>query len=246
MKATRIIMDMPVTVEINDTGATNEVLADIFAYFHYIDNKFSTFKATSEISLINYGLLKEADYSADMQTILKLAEITKSETGGYFDIRKNNGLDPSGIVKGWAINEAAKLLRGKGFRNFYIEAGGDIQTSGTNSKHESWTVGIRNPFNTATIVKKISVSGLGVATSGTYERGKHIYNPKQNYHPADDLTSLTVIGPDIYEADRFATAAFAMGKPGIFFLENLKGFEGYMIDKTGVATFTRGLAKLAV
>jgi thiamine biosynthesis lipoprotein len=53
-----------------------------------------------------------------------------------------------------------------------------------------------------------------------------------------DIVGLTVIGPNIYEADRFATAAFAMGREGIMFIENLAGFEGYMIDQHGQATFT--------
>ncbi len=61
----------------------------------------------------------------------------------------------------------------------------------------------------------------------------------------DDVKSLTVIGPDIYEADRFATAAFAMGRGGIDFIESLEGFEGYMIDASKTATFTSGFGRYA-
>jgi thiamine biosynthesis lipoprotein len=61
--------------------------------------------------------------------------------------------------------------------------------------------------------------------------------------PLQDIVSLTVIGPNVYEADRFATAAFAMGKRGIYFIEQLPGFEGYMIDAAARATFTSGFER---
>jgi FAD:protein FMN transferase len=83
----------------------------------------------------------------------------------------------------------------------------------------------------------------GVATSGTYIRGLHIYDPKKDNQPVNEIVSLTVIGPNIYEADRFATAAFAMGKNGINFIENLPGFEGYMVDNDKKATLTTGFEK---
>jgi thiamine biosynthesis lipoprotein len=52
--------------------------------------------------------------------------------------------------------------------------------------------------------------------------------------------SLTIIGPDVLDADRFATAGFAMGKAGILFIEQLDGFEGYVVDANGRATWTSG------
>ncbi len=59
----------------------------------------------------------------------------------------------------------------------------------------------------------------------------------------EGVVSLTVVGPNIYEADRFATAAFAMGEAGIMFIEKLPGFEGYMVNDNGIATFTSGFEK---
>ena len=79
-----------------------------------------------------------------------------------------------------------------------------------------------------------------MATSGSYIRGAHIYNPHAPTAALTDILSITVVGPDVYEADRFATAAFAMGREGINFIERLQGFEGYAIDKSGVATLTSG------
>lgn len=234
-------MGMPVTVAIVDTDAQDEVLEEVFAYFVSIDNRFSTYKTESEISLINRGELSIEKWSDEMKEIFTLAEQTKNETEGYFDIcRKDGNIDPSGIVKGWAIRNAAKILDGKGVKNFYVDAGGDIETRGLNEEDKDWSVGIRNPFKREENVKIIYPKGKGVATSGTYIRGAHIYNPHKPDASLDDIVSLTVVGPNIYEADRFATAAFAMGRKGIEFIEKLSGFEGYQIDKNGTATMTTG------
>jgi thiamine biosynthesis lipoprotein len=89
----------------------------------------------------------------------------------------------------------------------------------------------------------LALTDRGVATSGTAIRGQHIYNPYHRNTPILDIVSLTVIGPNIYEADRFATAAFAMGRKGIQFLEKLAGFEGYLIDAQARATLTSGFER---
>jgi FAD:protein FMN transferase len=243
MKQTRLLMGMPITIEIVDPSAMDQAIDSVFAYFTYVDDKFSTYKDTSEISLLNQKRLKFYRASKDMKLVFALAKLTKRETNGYFDIARNGQRDPSGIVKGWAIYNAAALLRVQGFRNFYIDAGGDIQADGHNAKRENWRIGIRNPFKADEIVKVLSVTNLGVATSGTYMRGQHIYNPKCKHALVTEVVSLTVIGPNIYEADRFATAAFAMGRSGIEFIERLDGFEGYIIDNTGRATLTSGFER---
>lgn len=242
MKQSQTIMGMPATVEIVDQNATSETFEKVFSYFKYVDEKFSTYKQDSEISAINNGKIKKRDYSADMKTVLTLCEKTKTETNGYFDIKRSGKLDPSGLVKGWSIYNAAEILKKDGFKNFFVEIGGDIQVSGKNSSGKSWAVGIRNPFNLKEIIKVVEVSSEGVATSGTYERGQHVYNPKSKSE-ITKIVSLTVIGPNIYEADRFATAAFAMEEKGIMFIENLAGFEGYLIDNKGMATYTSNFEK---
>lgn len=229
-------MGMPVTVEIGDDSANQDEINKIFDYFKYVDEKFSTYKDTSEITSINKGLIKKADFSDDMKTVFKLSEETKKQTNGYFDIMTPTGdYDPSGLVKGWAIYNAAEILRKDGFKEFYVDAGGDIEVGG-----KYWKIGIRNPFKQEEIVRVVHLKDAGIATSGTYIRGDHIYNPKDKKDKITEVASLTVIGPNIYEADRFATAAFAMGKKGIVFIESLEGFEGYLIDKDGIATMTSG------
>ena len=240
MRDTRLLMGMPITVEIVD-DAPMGLLDEVYAYFMAVENRFSVFKPDSEISALNRGCVAIAGASAEMREVLALADRTKHETNGYFEIRRSDGsLDPSGIVKGWAIRNAAGLIGATGVRHFFVDAGGDIQTRGQNGDGADWKVGIRNPFNEREIIKAVILSGRGIATSGTYVRGQHIYDPFQPKREIKDIVSLTVIGPDVLEADRFATAAFAMGKDGIYFIEDLPGFEGYAVHADGIATQTTG------
>ena len=238
-------MDMPITVEIVDGGFAG-LVDEVFSYFAAVERRFSTFRSDSEISALNQGRIGLEDLSPDMREVLEISARTKRETRGYFDIRRSDGmLDPSGIVKGWAIRKAADLVRSYGVRNFYIDAGGDIQTSGESADGDDWKVGIRNPFNEQEIIKTVLLKGRGIATSGSYARGPHIYDPRQPRRRIEDIVSLTVIGPDVLEADRFATAAFAMGRAGIYFIEEMPDLEGYVVDANGIATQTRGFGAYA-
>jgi len=235
-------MGMPISIEIVGSTASKDLFDLVYDYFTYVDNTYSTYKSDSEISRINRGLPRQ-QWSAEMKEVLAMCEKTKEETGGYFNIEHSGQLDPSGLVKGWAIQQAAELLYKRGVKDFYIEAGGDIQVRGHNAQSKPWQVGIRNPFRRQEVIKTIQIHTEGVATSGTYIRGQHIYNPHHPDSPITDIASLTVIGPNIYEADRFATAAYAMGKKGIVFIENLKGFEAYMVDNHKQATLTSGFER---
>ena len=247
MKETRIVMGMPVTVEIAERAALQadmeRAIRAAFDHFTAIDERFSTFKASSEITAINEGRLAESAWSGEMKEVFRLAEKTKKLTGGYFDIKRPDGkYDPSGLVKGWAIWNAAALIRKHGHENFYVDAGGDIQTHGTNADGKKWAVGIKNPWHENENVKVVHLGGEGIATSGTYIRGDHIYNPKDG-KPVNEIASMTVIGPNVYEADRIATAAFAMGADGIRFIERLERMAGCMIDNNRMATMTKGFEK---
>ncbi len=236
MKQTKLIMGMPISVEIVDPRAQQKDLGEIFAFFRKVDRQFSPFRKESEVSKINRGEVLESDYSPEMKEILKLAEKTKNSTNGYFDIHRNGKVDPSGVVKGWAIANAAKLVDRKKFKNYYINAGGDIQVRGKNSLGRFWRVGIENPFNRREIVKILELRDSAIATSGSYIRGEHIYNPKGEIYKK--VVSLSVLAADILKADLLATAAFAMGEKGIDFIEKTLGVEGYQIGQDGFATKT--------
>src|ERR1035437_10933840 len=110
MKQSKILMGMTIKVEIVDQKVNEAIFEKIFSYFSYVEDKFSVFKETSEITAINKGLITEKDYSDDMKEVFLLSEKTKHDTNGYFDIVTPSGkYNPSGLVKGWAIYNAAKI-----------------------------------------------------------------------------------------------------------------------------------------
>lgn len=240
MRITRDLMGMPVTIDI--VGASDATLHErAFELLYDIDLRFSPYRDGNELSALNQGA---GSPSPDIAEILALAERTRTETDGYFDIRRPDGrIDPSGIVKGWAIARAADLIHASGSASYFVDAGGDIASRGHNAEGQPWRVGIRHPFELAEIVQVVIPDGRGVATSGTYLRGQHIYDPYRPGAPLTDIVSLTVIADDVIEADRFATAGFAMGEAGIQFIERRPGLEGYAIGADGIATMTSGWEK---
>lgn len=239
-------MGMPITIEVVDCPF-DSLLDDVFAYFAAVDSRFSPFKPDSEITAINQGNLPLPAASTDMQEVLAIAEHVKQQTRGYFEIRRSDGvIDPSGVVKGWAVRNASQLIEAAGARHYCVDAGGDIQSRGKAPDGKDWKIAIRNPFNEREIVKAVCPHGHGIATSGTYVRGQHIYNPHRPDQPIAGIVSLTVIGTDVLEADLYATAAFAMGNEGVYFIEELPQLEGYMIDWRGIATQTTGFRAFAV
>lgn len=238
MKQTRQIMGMPVTIMCSDDELDSRAFDEVFNFFEKIDASYSPYSDSSDVSMVNSGQLREESYSRELRDILKLAEETKQQTDGFFNVWHKDNFDPSGIVKGWAIQQAAVILA-KYTNNFYIEAGGDIQTMGKSSSDTPWRVGIRNPFERTQNIAIVQLDNMAVATSGIAIRGQHIYNPHAD-QSIEGIVSLSVIGDHIVDADRFATAAFAMGTQGINFIESLVGFEGYMVDSNKIATMTSG------
>jgi thiamine biosynthesis lipoprotein len=242
VRASADIMGMPVSVHIVDPGAGEDDVEMAFAYLRHIDQAFSTYKPDSETERINRGELPEADSSEEMRTVIALCEQTRSETEGYFNARYRGRFDPSGLVKGYAIRTAAELLRQRCFRHFYVEAGGDIQTSGHNRSGRKWRVGIRDPFNISKLLNVVHLSGEGIATSGSYERGQHVYDPVGK-RPANTLASVTVVAADVFDADRFVTAAFAMGERALHFLEATPGLEGCVVNLDSRMEWTSGFPR---
>ena len=242
MKKEGISMGMPVTLQVIDPHVREKDFDEAFQYFDAIDKRFSPYKKNSELSRINDGTIAPEQYSKEMQKILALCEQTHQETNGYFDIRLNGTLDTSGLVKGYAIWQAAEQLLNKGFMNMYIEIGGDIQVYGTDEHRNPWAIGIRNPFQKDEIIKVVHLTNAGIATSGTSEQGTHIYDPIHK-KDADEIASITVIADTIYDADRFATAAFAMGESGISWINSKQRYEGYAVGKDKKAYYTNGFSR---
>lgn len=193
------VMGMPVRV-----GGDADHRA-VFAWLRWVDATFSTYRAGSEVSRIGRGELAPADAHPLVREVLDRCEALRAETGGYFDVRAGDRLDPSGYVKGWAVERAAALAGG---RRFFIDAGGDVVLRGG-----PWRVGIRHPLERGRLAAVVSLTDAAVATSGAYERGAHVLDPHRG-RPATGLLSATVVGDDLGTADAYATAAFAMGEAG--------------------------------
>lgn len=240
IRRTWIQMGMPVTVCIADPSASETDIDAIEELFDAVDARFSTYRPDSEVSRLNAGELEADQVSLELADILAQCEVTKITTGGFFDIERNGAIDPSGLVKGWAIQRGSALLSSRGLRNHLVDAGGDVQVRGLNADGLPWRVGIRNPFDRTQIIKVLSVYDGGVATSGTAIRGEHIYDPFSADSLSTDLVSLTVVGATVYDADRMATAAFAMGRDGIEFIRRQPGLECYAVFRDATAQYTMG------
>ena len=114
MKQWRIVMGMPVTIEITGDSVDPAHFERLYSYFEHVEEVFSPYRATSETSRINSGLLRVEDSSEEMRTVIRLAEKTRVETKGYFDVNRDGVFNPVGIVKGWAVYQASEMLRAGG------------------------------------------------------------------------------------------------------------------------------------
>jgi thiamine biosynthesis lipoprotein len=222
-------MGMPITVDVRD-ACPEAVLDELFDWFREVDERFSTYKETSEISRLNRDELAVRECHADVRWVLARCDALREETGGYFDARYESLLrvDPSGLVKGWSVDRGGELLERHGVANYSINAGGDIRTRGGALPDASWHTGIQHPLHRDSIVAVVESRDLAIATSGTYIRGEHILDP-HTARPPSGLLSVTVTGGDLGTADAYATAAFAMGAAAPGWLSTLRGYEALCI-----------------
>ena len=230
---------MPVTVDLRDGDGSVSALDDMYADLVRIDRLFSTFLPESEVSRIRTGSLALERADPLVQEVVELCRGFERDTEGHFSAWYGGRLDPSGLVKGWAIARAAATLDAHGFRDYFIDAAGDVRTRGHSAPGTPWRVGIRHPLERDKVVRVIFATDLAVATSGTYEKGAHIIDPRTGT-PATRLVSMTVVGPSIIEADVYATATFVMGLAGLDFIERRVGYEAYAIDPDMRGHWTTG------
>jgi thiamine biosynthesis lipoprotein len=244
-------MGMAVSIDIRDP-VQPKVLDDVVRWFHEVDATYSTYKNDSPISQYGLGVLTPADLTPEITDILQLCDHLRLDTDGAFDpwsVRAPNGamFDPSGIVKGWAVECAAELLEARGCTNFCLNAGGDIAIRGTIAPDVPWRIGIRHPYRERSLAKVLQVSGpIGIATSATYERGRHIVDPATK-RPADALASATVIGPSLTFADAYATAVFVKGVDGLEWLqEHHHEYHGFVVLGPHETIATEGFLERAL
>ncbi|MEA2151099.1 MAG: FAD:protein transferase [Solirubrobacteraceae bacterium] len=236
------VMGMPVEVELHDEVAAPAV-DEVFAWLRRVDATFSTYRPDSEISRIARGELAERDASANVRRVLERCEALRAQTGGYFDARAGGVLDPSGLVKGWAVERAARLLEVAGARNFCLYAGGDVVVRGRPACGVRWRIGIQHPLRGDRVAAVLESERLAVATSGEYARGAHILDPHTGAPPAGVL-SVTIAGPDLGTADAYATAAFAMGAGGPEWTRAIAPYEAMTVLADERVLLTPGFERL--
>jgi thiamine biosynthesis lipoprotein len=209
----------------------------VMAWLHEVDRRFSTYRDDSEISRIGRGELSLAQAGDDVRWVLDRCARLRHETGGAFDERATGRLDPSALVKGWAVQCAADLLTAAGLTDFCLSAGGDVVARGAALPAAHWRVGVQHPGDRYAIAAVLEARDLAVATSGAYERGAHIVDPHTGT-PPHGVASVTVVGPDLGTADAYSTAAFAMGLDGPGWTLRLDGYEAMTIleDQTVLCT----------
>jgi thiamine biosynthesis lipoprotein len=226
-------MGTAIAFDIEDSTESAGV-RDAIEWLRHVDATFSTYRPDSTISRLGRGELHFAEVSDEVQSVLFLCERLRHASHGAFDafaVPAPNGtsLDPSGVVKGWAIERAVEILEQHGHTDFLVNAGGDIAVRGERARGRPWTIGIRHPHDRCTIAATIEASGpFAVATSGTYERGAHIIDPLTG-DPVSELASVTVTGPDLTFADAYATVVFVMGIGGLDWLVDRHGYAGCVI-----------------
>jgi thiamine biosynthesis lipoprotein len=239
-------MGMPVSIDIRDPSLSSaeldEAVAACVRWLHWVDEVFSTYKEDSQISRLGRGELELKDCSPEVGQVLARCEELRQETGGYFDVLASGQLDPSGLVKGWAVERASALL---GSARHCINAAGDVALVGGAVPGRPWHVGIAHPLVARSFCTVVAITDGAVATSGTAERGLHVLDPHTG-RPADALASVTVVGPALATADAYATAALAMGLDAPGWLETLADHEAYVVDATGHFWATPGFSRYAV
>jgi FAD:protein FMN transferase len=235
----RDIMGMPIGIDVRDPGVGVE---PAFAWLREVDATFSPYRPDSAISRLERGEIGLADCPPEVDEVLTRCLALERETRGFFSVRPAGRLDPSGLVKGWAVDGAAARLTAAGARNYCLNAGGDVVARGRPAPGRRWRIGVRHPEDLDAVAAVLAVADLAVATSGEYERGAHILDPRTGRPPAG-LLSVTVVGPDLATADAYATAAFAMGADGPGWTATLPGYDAMCVTGDRRVLTTPGFAR---
>jgi FAD:protein FMN transferase len=219
-----------------DPAAVDAAVDEMWSELDRLEQIFSTFVPSSEISRINRGELHLLDASPEVIEVVDACTWLEHASDGAFRARRPGDavIDPAGFVKGWAAELAAKCLDRAALRNWYLCVGGDIQTRGTAGDGTAWRVAISDPNSDdpRAIRAMVEVVGDAVATSGTAARGRHLWDGRTG-HPAEALASMTVVGPHLTWADAFATAAFVMGLDGVDWVAKFGGYRALAITLDG-------------
>jgi FAD:protein FMN transferase len=198
---------------------------------HRADEVFSLYKEASPLSRLRRGELTLADCPPEVESVLTMCRLAREQSDGWFDPwAMAGGVDPTGLVKGWAAELAAEVLRSAGVGAAMVNAAGDIAVFGSPKDGRPWRIGVRSPRSPDTLLCVIDTV-QAVATSGSYERGDHVRDTRTG-EPASGALSATVCGPRLTFADAFATGLLAAGESGLSAVR-ASGYEAMIVRPDG-------------
>ncbi len=218
----------------------NAAVASACARLHELDDLFSTWKPASPMSLFRAGLLDLDEVPSEMAPLLQLCEEAKVLSQGWFDPwAMPGGFDPTGLVKGWATEQALAILRLAGVKAAIVNGGGDIAVCGLPEDTHAWRIGIRHPWRPEALACVLETD-RAVATSGCYERGPHLINPRDG-RMIFRTASATVVGSSLPLCDALATALVVADDDGPDLARSLEDYESYIIRADGTESATEGI-----
>ncbi|MGC8480951.1 MAG: FAD:protein FMN transferase [Acidimicrobiales bacterium] len=204
---------------------------------HRIDATYSTWKPTSTVSRFRRGDTVERD--DEFEHVLTLCGRAISESGGYFDPwSAPGGFDPTGLVKGYAVDLACEIFVEEGCGPVIVNGGGDLRLS----LGDPVAVGITHPSEQEALMGVVEVRG-SLASSGTYERGDHLYHPFGG-RPVGVASS--VLGAEAWRCDALATAVCVGGGAVLALVERLEGYEALLVTPDLHMSMTSGFEFLPV
>jgi FAD:protein FMN transferase len=219
-------------------GATRSRLEEL-------DRRFSHYRGDSDISRWVAGEHVDPYVAQEIRGILRECGRLHRESDGVFRARnpRTGALDTAGYVKGYAIGRAVEVMRAYGLHDFVVGVGGDAYLSGRASVDRPWRVAIQDPGRSHAVAAMVEACDGAVASSGTAERGHHIWRGDAEVHSG--LASFTVIGPDVEAADAYATIGFAMGEDGVDWVARHEGYRSIVIRADGSAVGDAALVSAA-
>ncbi len=232
---------------------TNDLIHHACEILHEADRTFSLYKPESPLSQLSRGDTRVADCPPVVGEIWDACEEWEKRTDGWFSaMTPQNTFDPSGVVKTWAAKRAAEYLYDAGIKDFTMNAGGDVWLSNDLTADLDWRIAISKPISIAspdagvlTVIDLRDTKFRAMATSGSAERGQHIWNPKASGKEAPtELVQVSVVAEDLVTADVWATAGFAAGIRGIALLNAAPGIEALFVLANGDLAATDNFSQL--
>jgi FAD:protein FMN transferase len=232
-------------IRATDVPRARTAVEEAVGWLHRVDELFSTYRPQSQLRRLARGEVSEADCDPLVSEVLRLCEDAEAHSDGWFSQRYAGDLDPTGLVKGWAVERASQLLRAAGAVGACVNGGGDVQLCG-HPEGRPWRAGISDPLRPGRLAAVVeSAAELAVATSGTAERGCHVLDPHTGAPPKGGLASITVLAQGLTAADAWATAAFAMGADARDWLEALPEVEAFAVTADGATWHTDGFPQFS-